>query len=95
MADCNETLDELQRFLDRELDDIARSQVEAHLAGCADCLSAFDFHAELRMVIAMKCQGDPLPPGLVQRLEHCLGLELGADVTGREFDGRVGHSDMA
>jgi mycothiol system anti-sigma-R factor len=86
MADCNETLDELHRFLDRELDDATRTAVEAHLSGCGDCLSAFDFHAELRMVIAMKCQGDVLPPGLIMRLQACLGLDL---------DGRVGGSDLA
>lgn len=77
MADCNETLDELNRFLDRELDQQARAAVEAHLARCPDCLSAFDFHAELRMVIAMKCQGDPVPPSLLARLQRCLGLDDG------------------
>lgn len=76
MADCNETLDELHRYLDRELDDLTRAAIEAHLGGCADCHSAFDFHAELRMVIAMKCQGDPVPPSLIRRLEACLGVEL-------------------
>lgn len=82
MADCDETLDELNRFLDRELDDLARADVEGHLATCPDCLSAYDFHAELRVVIAMKCQGDPVPPTLLARLEQCLGLDL---------DGQVGH----
>jgi mycothiol system anti-sigma-R factor len=84
MADCNETLDELHRFLDRELDDRMRDAIEAHLAGCLDCLSAFDFHAELRLVIAMKCQSDPVPPSLITRLEQCLGMEL---------DGGVGRND--
>lgn len=86
MADCNETLDELQRFLDRELDTVTRAAVEAHLSGCGDCLSAFDFHAELRMVIAMKCQGDAVPPGLIARLEACLGLE-GTEVPERQVGG--------
>ena len=79
MSDCNETLDELNRFLDRELDHEARSAVEAHLAHCPDCLSAFDFHAELRVVIAMKCQGDPVPPSLLSRLQRCLDLSDGSD----------------
>ena len=33
----------------------------------------FDFHAELRMVIARKCQEDALPPGLLARIEDCFG----------------------
>jgi mycothiol system anti-sigma-R factor len=86
MADCNETLDELHRFLDREVDERLRAAIQAHLAGCSDCLSAFDFHAELRMVIAMKCQGDPVPDTLIMRLEQCLGVEL---------NGGVGRSDPA
>lgn len=86
MADCDETLDELNRFLDRELDHPARAAVESHLATCPDCLSAFDFHAELRMVIAMKCQGDPVPPSLLARLEQCLGLPFD--------DGQIGADDL-
>jgi len=78
MADCNETLDELNRFIDRELDADGCAAVEAHLARCPDCLSAFDFHAELRVVVAMKCQGDPVPPALMARLARCLGLPEGA-----------------
>lgn len=76
MANCNETLEELHRFIDRELDDHARAAIADHLGGCTDCHSAFDFHAELRMVIAMKCQGDPVPPSLIIRLKACLGVEL-------------------
>lgn len=76
MANCNETLEELHRFLDRELDDQARAAIADHLGDCNDCHSAFDFHAELRMVIAMKCQGDPVPPSLIMRLKACLGVEL-------------------
>ena len=48
MADCNETLRELEAFLDGELSEEARDVIHAHLGGCTDCLQAFDFHAELR-----------------------------------------------
>ena len=33
----------------------------------------FDFHAELRIVIAKKCRQDALPPGLLARIEECFG----------------------
>jgi mycothiol system anti-sigma-R factor len=79
MADCNETLNELERFLDEELTDQQRSAIRAHLDSCLDCLQAFDFHAELRMVVAMKCRNDDLPEGLLARLESCLQIDLDGD----------------
>lgn len=79
MADCNETLNELERFLDEELTHQDRENIRAHLDGCLDCLQAFDFHAELRMVIAIKCRDEPLPPSLLQRLESCLQVDLDGD----------------
>jgi mycothiol system anti-sigma-R factor len=71
MGDCEATLRELRSYLDRELPDEARAEVDGHIEGCLDCLQAFDFHAELRQVIAQRCTDD-LPPGLVERIRRCL-----------------------
>ena len=71
--DCTDTLRELELFLDHELSDIAREGIHAHLAGCPDCLQAFDFHAELKTVIAAKCQSDEMPPGLLAKIQRCFG----------------------
>jgi mycothiol system anti-sigma-R factor len=71
MADCNETLRELEAFLDGELSDDGRHAIHAHLDGCMDCLQAFDFHAELRTVIAEKCRNDEMPPTLLSKLRSC------------------------
>ena len=54
--DCSQTLKELDLFLDSELSDAAREAIRHHLDECPDCLSAFDFHAELKQVIQKKCQ---------------------------------------
>ncbi len=72
MADCEETLHELYAYLDGELGSVARHSVQEHLDSCLDCLQAFDFHAELRMVIAQKCRDD-VPPGLLDRVKSCFG----------------------
>lgn len=72
MADCNETLRELETFLDAELSADAKTAIRAHLAGCTDCLEAFDFHAELKALIARKCAGDPIPDDLIARISQCL-----------------------
>jgi mycothiol system anti-sigma-R factor len=83
MADCNETLRELETFLDHELDDAAREAIQAHLGGCMDCMQAFDFHAELRIVIAAKCQNDEMPAELLSKIELCFGEDF-------DGDGRIG-----
>lgn len=83
MADCNETLRELQVFLDHELSDEAHQAIRCHLEGCVDCLETFDFHAELKMVVAQKCHGDEMPPGLLAKIERCFGEDPdGGDVIG-------------
>ena len=83
MADCNDTLREMEAFLDDELSDDVVTSLRAHLGGCHDCLQAFDFQAELKAVIAEKCRRDEMPPGLLSRIEECLQTDL-------DDDGRIG-----
>ena len=83
MGDCNETLRELETFLDGELSQAALDDIREHLGDCPNCLEAFDFHAELKAVIAKKCQNDPLPAGLLARIEQCFQTDL-------DGDGRIG-----
>ena len=63
--------------------DEAIEAIHAHLEGCPDCLQAFDFHAELRTVIAAKCRNDEMPPGLLGRIEKCFNEDF-------DGDGRIG-----
>jgi hypothetical protein len=42
-------------------------------------LQAFDFHAELRTVIAAKCRNDEMPPGLLSRIEKCFNEDFDGD----------------
>lgn len=79
MADCNETIRELERFLDDELTHETRHAIRTHLDGCMDCLQAFDFHAELKQIVAAKCNSDEMPPGLLSRIEQCFGTDFDGD----------------
>ncbi|CAN5563099.1 hypothetical protein BH23ACT3_BH23ACT3_04990 [soil metagenome] len=79
MPDCNETIRELETFLDNELSAGARDQIRHHLDGCSDCLQAFDFHAELKTVIARKCNNDEMPAGLLSRIERCFDTDFDGD----------------
>lgn len=75
MADCNETLRELQTYLDGELPDDMKYVVDEHLLDCNDCMQAFDFHAELKLVIATKCRTEAIPAGLLGKIEACFGID--------------------
>ena len=77
--DCAETLSELDVFLDHELSDEARLTIAHHLDGCPDCLSAFDFHAELKQVIGEKCRNEEMPADLLGRIERCFATDFDGD----------------
>ncbi len=72
MPDCNDVVRELFAYLDGEVTLNVRTEIAAHLEGCPECYEALDFHAELRNVIARRCQ-DELPPGLADRIRNCFG----------------------
>ena len=76
MADCNETLKELDRFLDNELATEAISDLSVHLDGCVDCQQTFEFHAELRNIVKLSAKQEPLPQSLLSKIKDCFGTEL-------------------
>lgn len=76
MADCNETIRELDAFLDGELSDDVRTHIHHHLDSCMDCLQAFDFQAELKQAIRRKCSNDEMPSGLLGRIQACFDDDL-------------------
>jgi len=74
-GNCDEAIASLYTYLDHELsaDDMVR--VRTHLEDCSPCFEAFDFEAELRIVVAKKCT-ESMPPGLLDRLlSICKGEE--------------------
>jgi len=78
MPDCNQTLHDLQLFLDGELSADQHAHVLGHLDECIECYHAFDFQAELKQVIAEKCRTEQMPPGLLERIRACMEPDLGA-----------------
>jgi anti-sigma factor (TIGR02949 family) len=78
MADCEETLRELEAFLDGELPLEELGDVRGHIEGCLDCLQAYDFYAELKVVIKQKCREQEVPPGLLERVRSCFGDQAAA-----------------
>jgi mycothiol system anti-sigma-R factor len=69
--DCKEALSILYDYLDGELTEDRRRAIKAHLEGCAPCLQAFDWEAELKAVVARCCK-DQVPQGLRERIARAL-----------------------
>jgi mycothiol system anti-sigma-R factor len=73
-GDCVEAVHLLYHYLDGELTMERRVLIRQHLDDCPPCGQAFDFEAELRVVIAQKCR-EQVPPELVARVRKALGQE--------------------
>ena len=73
---CADAVHRLYDFLDGELDEARRASIKRHLDECMPCLQAFDFEAELRVLIARKCQ-DQVPEALRSRVFHAIQGEAG------------------
>ena len=71
VGDCGAMLQRLYNYLDGELTDERRTKIQSHLDDCPSCFSAFDFEAELRIVVAAKCQTS-VPTSLVDRIRATL-----------------------
>jgi len=69
--ECQEALDTLYHFLDGELTEERRRQIQHHLDDCSPCLEAFDFEAELKIVIARRCR-EAVPETLRLRIAAAL-----------------------
>lgn len=76
MADCQETLNELNRYLDEELSADRVEEILDHLKKCTDCQEAFEFHAVLRVTIRTKAQRDEIPEDFIERLRGCFGDDI-------------------
>lgn len=70
-GDCSETLLELYHFLDGELTDVKRAEIQRHLEDCPPCFEAFDFEAEIKQYIAQKCR-DRVPESLRERIARAI-----------------------
>jgi mycothiol system anti-sigma-R factor len=79
MADCKQTLRELDTFLDGELSDTTREQIHQHIDGCVDCLQTFAFHADLKQAIRRKCGNDEMPASLLAKIEMCFNEDFDGD----------------
>ena len=70
---CEETLAEIQRFLDGELDASVKLGIEQHLTGCSPCMQRAEFRRHLKVMISSKCSGDEVPDSLRAKVINLIG----------------------
>ena len=76
---CEETLREIERWLDGECDSVVHVEVQTHLSGCSPCMQRVEFRRRLKVVIQTKCAGDAIPDQLQDKLN---GLIRSLDAAG-------------
>lgn len=72
--DCGKAIERLYTFLDGELTESRRVEIRQHLDDCSPCLSAYDFEAELRVMISVRCR-DEVPEYLRIRVAAAIEEE--------------------
>ncbi|MEI7859283.1 MAG: mycothiol system anti-sigma-R factor [Acidimicrobiales bacterium] len=73
---CDETIEKLYVYLDGELTEQRRIEIARHLDLCGPCVGAFGFEAELRKLVADRCQ-DRVPDALLARVAAAIRAEGG------------------
>jgi len=81
--DCSEVASKLYNFLDGELTDEKREAIKRHLDHCAPCVEVFEFEADLKKLVANRCQ-EKVPETLRQRIASVISIE--ASVSSIEKD---------
>lgn len=71
VGDCQAMIARLYHFLDGELTEARRSKIQSHLDACPSCFSAFDFEAELRLVVQKRVHVR-VPESLAERIRSAL-----------------------
>jgi mycothiol system anti-sigma-R factor len=84
-SECQEALDTLYHFLDGELTTERRVAIQHHLDGCSPCLEAFDFEAELKLVVSQRCR-EQVPEAL--RIRVSIALQEASKTFGRDEQGQ-------
>lgn len=79
MVDCDQALSSVHQFLAGELRPGVQAEINGHLHGCPDCYQAFDFHGQLRTVIADRARESALPEAFWERLQSRVESELGEE----------------
>ena len=71
---CDEALEKLWQYLDRELDAQTVAAIERHLNDCRDCFCKAEFERRLRVLLRRSCGCERAPLRLRARLSQLLRM---------------------
>jgi mycothiol system anti-sigma-R factor len=77
-AECQEALEQLERFLDGELPAERVGQVKQHLTDCYPCTDRATFEEQLRAIVRRECV-EHAPPQLLDRIRASLSTGAVSD----------------
>ena len=66
--DCQETLREVERLLDGELDPTLQVRIEEHLVECSPCMQRAEFRRHLKVLVSRKCSESHVPARVESRI---------------------------
>lgn len=70
-TECEKALQEIELFLDGELDPADEESLSAHLGGCPPCGDRAEFQRRLKAIVASKCC-EEVPSTLRGRIDEIL-----------------------
>lgn len=74
MMNCQEVMEKLADFVDRELDSAEREQVDAHLKMCPECLHAVRWEDKVLRKVTSCCKTVEEPTDLFERIHRTIQL---------------------
>ena len=52
---CDEALDNLYLFLDKEIDNASIEEIQAHIDNCSSCLNVYDLERVVKALVSRSC----------------------------------------
>lgn len=68
MMTCQEAVDVLYEYLDRELDNLRSDQIDRHLDLCRLCCDHFEFEKKMKDLVQKSCIKEKAPSFLKKRI---------------------------
>ncbi|HXO66822.1 MAG TPA: mycothiol system anti-sigma-R factor [Candidatus Dormibacteraeota bacterium] len=66
--DCDETMERLDSYVDRELNDFEMVEVRKHLEDCPPCEKHFQFNSRVKVLVHTKGCTEKAPPELLRKI---------------------------
>ena len=76
--ECQKALRELYIYLDGQLTVERRTTIKAHIEYCSPCMESYTFEAELKQVVALRCQ-EEVPKALRMKVFEAIQWETRGD----------------